>query len=87
MEYVGRKSATISRRFVELTPSAAAAGMRRSRENGVHRGGRPTAARTICAFTYGVLTGRLKPDPQGAEVEVWVQTRGIDNKKQWELRP
>ena len=68
MEYVGWNSSTVSRRYVELTASTAAAGMKRSRENGVHRGGRPTTVRAVWAFTYGVPTRQLKPDPQGAEV-------------------
>ena len=72
MEYVGRKSATLPRRYVEVTASAAETGMKRFRENGVHRGGRLTAVRADCAFTYGVPTGQLKPDPQGPEVDVWV---------------
>ena len=72
MEYVGRTSATVPRRYVEVLASAAAAGMKRSRENGVHRGGRLTAVRAVCASTHGVPTGQLKPDPQGPEVDVWV---------------
>ena len=43
MEYVGRKSATVPRRYVERGASAAAAGMKRSRESDVHRSGRSTA--------------------------------------------
>ena len=76
MKYEGRKSATVSPRYVELTGSAAASGMKRSRENGVHLGGRPTAVRAVCAFTYSVPTGQLKPDRQWVEVDVWVETRG-----------
>ena len=38
MKYEGRRSATVSPRYVELTASAAAAEMKCSRENGVHRG-------------------------------------------------
>ena len=37
-DYVGRKPASVSRRYVKLTASAAVAGMKRSRKNGVHRG-------------------------------------------------
>ena len=70
MEYEGRTSATVSPRYVKLPGSAAASGMKRSRENGVHRGGRPTAVRAVCASTYSVPTGQLKPDPQGIEVDV-----------------
>ena len=87
MEFVGRNSATVLRRYVEVTASGAAAGMKRSRENGVHRGGRPTAVRAVCSLTYGVPPGQLKPNRQGAEVEAWVETCGKHNTKQWEPRP
>lgn len=72
MKYVRRKSANLPRRHVAVTASAAAAGMKRSLENDVHRGGRLTAVRAVCASTHGVPTGQLKPDPQGPEVDVWV---------------
>ena len=70
MENEGRKSATVSPRCVDLTASAAAAEMKCSRENIVHRGGRPTAARAVYSFTYGAPTGQLKLDQQGVEVDV-----------------
>ena len=69
MKYVRRKSANLPRRHVAVTASAAAAGMKRSLENDVHRGGRLTAVRAVCAFKYSVPTGQLKPVPQGAEVK------------------
>ena len=40
--------------------------------NGAHRGGCPTAVHAVCAFTYGVPTGQLKPNPPGVDVKVWV---------------
>ena len=73
VEYVGWKSATVARRCVGVTVPAAAAGMKRSRErNGIHRGGRPTSVRAVCAFTYGVPTGQLTPNQPGVGGEFWV---------------
>ena len=40
--------------------------------NGVHRGGRPNAVRTVCTFMHSVPTGQLKPDPPEVKAEVWV---------------
>ena len=81
MEYEGRKSGTVSRRYVKLTVSAAAGGMKRPRENGIHRGGHPTAIRAVCAFTYSVPTRQLKPDPQGADIDVWEEPSGKHKRK------
>ena len=47
--------------------------------NGVHRGGRPNAVRAVCAFTYGVPTGQLKPNPPGVEIEKFGYVK--DNQK------
>ena len=41
--------------------------------NGVHRGGRPLAARRSCTFMYRVPTGQLMPNPLEAKVELWVR--------------
>ena len=73
MEYVGWKSATVARRYMGRGESVRGSGGDGAFSRNGDRGGRPTTVRAVCAFTYGVPTGQLKPNPPaGIEVEVWV---------------
>ena len=91
MEYVGWKSAAVARRYVGVTASAAAAGVKRSREtafieadalpfpNSLHvriqRSGGATEAEPTRG--QGRSLGRIRTTRQPAET-----TRGKDNKRQ-----
>ena len=71
-EYVGRNCTSLARRYVGVTASAAAAGVKRSLEKAFIEADDPTAARTVCTFTYNIPTGQLKPNSPGVKVEIWV---------------
>ena len=57
MEYVGWKSAAVARRYVGVTASAAAAGVKRSRETAFIEADALTVVRTVCTFVYSVPGG------------------------------
>ena len=72
MKYVGWKFATVARRYLGVTASAAASRMKRSRATAFIEADALPLSERVCAFTYGVPTGRLKPNPRGVKVDVRV---------------
>ena len=70
VEYVGWKSAAVARRYVGVTASAAAAGVKRSRETAFIEADALPLSEQFCTFVCGVPGGELKPNPLEAEAEV-----------------
>ena len=71
MEYMGWKSATVARRYVGVTASAAAAVVKCSRETAfIEPDALPLSERFVRS-SRSVITGQSKPDPPEIKVEVW----------------
>ena len=92
MEYVGWKSPTVARRYVRVTASAAAAGVKRSRETALIK-----ADALRCPISLHVHIrpshGPTKAEPSrgyGRSLGILnnqkAESRGKDNYKEWKLR-
>ena len=82
MEYVGWKSTSVSRRHVGVATSAAAVGVKRSRETAfVEADTLPLSeqfARSYTAFQQASWS-QLNPNPLEVKTEVWGITRATRN--------
>ena len=73
MEYVGWKSAAVARRYVGVTASAVAAGVKRSRETAfIGADALPLSEKFARSYTAGGLA-EAEPTIIETKVEVWVE--------------